>query len=68
LIQSASLLGLAGTGLSLMELFHQRGFTHSRPFSSLPSTPAAFPGPFRRRLLGREGSRLASGTTQPSAN
>ena len=68
LIQSASLLGRAGTGLSSMELFHQRRFTHWRPFSSLPSSPAVFPGPFRRRLLGHEVCRPASGTTQPSAN
>ena len=33
-------------------------FTRLRPFSSLPSSPAAFPGPFRRRLLGHRGCRL----------
>src|SRR6185437_14876984 len=45
-----------------------RLFTHLRPFPSLPSSPAAFPGPFCRRFLGREVCRLTSGTTQPSAN
>ena len=67
--ESASLLGFACTGLSLMELFHQRSCTHLRPFPSLPSSPAAFPGPFYRPMLGHSRAlHLGSGTTRPSAD
>jgi hypothetical protein len=66
LIQSASLLGRGRTGISLIELIHLlHPFLFWSSFLFPTSLSAAFPNPFRCRLLGHKLS-LASGTTQQS--
>src|SRR5215472_8059927 len=53
LIQSTSLLGRERTGFSLKELFRPpSSLLIWLPFSSQPSSPAAFPDSFSRRLPG----------------
>src|SRR5215469_6472833 len=54
LIQNTSLLGQERTGFSLRELFRPlSSLLVWFPFPSRPSSPAAFPDPFGRRLPGR---------------